>query len=205
MNIKKTLPAFTLIELAIVLIIIGVITGAILKGRSLLEEAKIQGTLSDLNRYHIAIVSYHETYGAYPGDDKDAKLHLGEEVENGDGDGKYTSSKDKESFWQHLAKAGYVSSPQSPPSKLGGAFSVVSDPSPLFKGNYLILSGANHSGVLTPQQAKVLKSKADDGTATEGVIHFIDSQDAGSDTCVSAQGVLNLEHKRSTCVLIMRF
>lgn len=205
MKTRKTLPGFTLIELAVVLIIIGVIAGAILKGQSLLEEAKIRSTLSDLSRYHLAVTSYQETYGAYPGDDKEAKLHLGDTAENGDGDRKYVSAKDKDLFWKHLAQAGYISSGQSPSSKLGGKFSVISDPSPLFKGHYLMLAGVDNAGVLTPQQAQILKAKADDGSAAEGIIRFMSSQDADGNSCLTSGGDFNLGHKRQTCILLMKF
>jgi prepilin-type N-terminal cleavage/methylation domain-containing protein len=204
LNWRKTLPGFTLIELAVVLIIIGVLAGAILKGQDLLAVAKIRGVLADINRYRLAITLYQETYGALPGDDAHADNHFGTGVDKGNGDG-IIAEGDVAYFWRHLAKAGHIASPEAPSSKLGGIFTVAYDPFPDFKGHFLILSNPKRAGLLTPRQAHMLKAKADDGKAQEGLIRCTDGTDAGSHKCLTPTGDFNITHDHASCILLAPF
>lgn len=63
-NSSKKIKAFSLIEMSIVLVVIGLIAGAVFKGRELLENAKIRSIASDLQQYDMAINNYQETYHA---------------------------------------------------------------------------------------------------------------------------------------------
>ena len=62
------MPGFTLIELSIVLIIIGLITGGILVGRDLVHAAEIRATISQEQRYNTAVNTFKLQYGYLPGD-----------------------------------------------------------------------------------------------------------------------------------------
>jgi len=62
---------FTLVELAIVLIIIGVILGAVLKGQELIDNAKIKRAITDMNTVFVAYNGYIDRYQKKPGDDGD--------------------------------------------------------------------------------------------------------------------------------------
>ncbi len=59
---------FTLVELSIVLVIIGLLTGGILVGQSLIESAKTSKLIRDLGQYEVAIKLFRNTYKALPGD-----------------------------------------------------------------------------------------------------------------------------------------
>ena len=59
---------FTLVELSIVLVIIGLLIGGILVGQSLIESAKINRFLSELQQYEIATIQFHRKFKKYPGD-----------------------------------------------------------------------------------------------------------------------------------------
>lgn len=63
---------FTLVELAIVLIIISIVIGAIIGSRDLIESAKLNGIISDLKKYESAYNDFKQKYGALPGDMPDA-------------------------------------------------------------------------------------------------------------------------------------
>jgi len=59
---------FTLIELSIVLVIIGLITGAILVGRDLINAAAIRSTVSQIEKYNSSVNTFRNKYGYLPGD-----------------------------------------------------------------------------------------------------------------------------------------
>src|SRR6266478_10107184 len=63
---------FTLVEIAIVLVIIGLLLGGILKGQEMITQAKIKNIINDFNGVTVAITSYQDRYRAIPGDDRNA-------------------------------------------------------------------------------------------------------------------------------------
>lgn len=59
---------FTLVELAIVLVIIGIILGAVLKGQELINNAKVKRLQNDLKGIEAAMWTYYDRVGRMPGD-----------------------------------------------------------------------------------------------------------------------------------------
>jgi prepilin-type N-terminal cleavage/methylation domain-containing protein len=59
---------FTLIELSIVLVIIGLIVGGVLVGKSLIDAAAVRATISQIERYNTAANTFRDKYGGLPGD-----------------------------------------------------------------------------------------------------------------------------------------
>ncbi|MEJ0009639.1 MAG: prepilin-type N-terminal cleavage/methylation domain-containing protein [Alphaproteobacteria bacterium] len=59
---------FTLVELAIVLVIIGLLVGGGLVGQDLIKSAQINATVSDLQSYTDAAMTFRDKYGGIPGD-----------------------------------------------------------------------------------------------------------------------------------------
>ena len=59
---------FTLIELSVVLVIIGLIVGGVLAGRSLIRSTELQSILTDKQKYITATHTFREKYNAIPGD-----------------------------------------------------------------------------------------------------------------------------------------
>lgn len=59
---------FSLIELAIGLVIIGLLTGGILMGRGLLRNAEIKSVISELEKYDSAVTMFEKKYDGLPGD-----------------------------------------------------------------------------------------------------------------------------------------
>ena len=89
-QIGKQQAGFTLVEIAIVLVIIGLLLGGILKGQEMITQAKIKNIVNDLNGMSAAIYSYQDRYRALPGDELDAttKARWGATVGfGGDGNG----------------------------------------------------------------------------------------------------------------------
>src|SRR3989449_5075772 len=69
---KSTETGFTLVEIAIVLVIIGLLLGGILKGQEMITQAKIKNAINDFNGITVAVTSYQDRYRALPGDDQNA-------------------------------------------------------------------------------------------------------------------------------------
>ena len=59
---------FTLVELAIVMIIIGLLIGGILKGQELVENARVNATVAQIKAIQAATATFHDKYNALPGD-----------------------------------------------------------------------------------------------------------------------------------------
>ena len=53
--VDKNLAAFSLIEMSIVLVVIGIIAGAVFKGQELLESAKIRSVVQDFQHYALSV------------------------------------------------------------------------------------------------------------------------------------------------------
>jgi prepilin-type N-terminal cleavage/methylation domain-containing protein len=107
---------FTLVEIAIVLVIIGLLLGGILKGQEMITQAKIKNVINDFNGITAAVNSYRDRYRTLPGDDKGAVARWGAgTTTDGDGNGviagKYSATGgpvESQLFWQHLRLAGFV-------------------------------------------------------------------------------------------------
>lgn len=68
MNNKDKKAGFTLIELSIVLVIIGLIIGGILTGQELIQAAGIHATIAQIEKYNAAVNTFRIKYGGLPGD-----------------------------------------------------------------------------------------------------------------------------------------
>jgi prepilin-type N-terminal cleavage/methylation domain-containing protein len=88
---KKHQRGFTLIEIAIVLVIIGLLLGGVLKGQELIYNQKIKSTYDNYRNYTAAMYGYQDRYRALPGDDAAATtrgfVSTGPGIVNGNGDG----------------------------------------------------------------------------------------------------------------------
>ena len=65
---------FTLVEIAIVLVIIGLLLGGVLKGQEMIENAKIKSIVSDMKSIQAAYNGYIDRYKAIPGDEAAATM-----------------------------------------------------------------------------------------------------------------------------------
>lgn len=119
--------AFTLIELSIVLVIIGLITGGILTGRDLIDAATVRAQISQVEKYQTAVNTFRGKYSCLPGDCSAAASFgfqpRGTFTGEGDGNGilesncvntagTYTGFQvgcgENGVFWQDLSTAGLI-------------------------------------------------------------------------------------------------
>lgn len=107
---RKT-QGFTLVEIAIVLVIIGLLLGGILKGQEMITQAKIKNVVADMSGVTAAMYGYQDRYKALPGDDKLATRWAGATAGNGDGVvlGKWTAAAESTYYWDHLRRSGFIS------------------------------------------------------------------------------------------------
>jgi prepilin-type N-terminal cleavage/methylation domain-containing protein len=73
---KRKQSGFTLVEIAIVLVIIGLLLGGVLKGQALIDSAKVKGMASDFRAISTMLNGYQDRFRALPGDDPAAVAHL---------------------------------------------------------------------------------------------------------------------------------
>lgn len=173
----KKQTGFTLVEIAIVLVIVGLLIGGVLKGQEIITNAKIKSIENDYNAISAAIYSYQDRYRSLPGDDKKATGRF-TGVTDGDGDYKIEgafnadtgTSSESLYFWQHLRAAGLVSgsatNDEQPlhafDAKVGASSDTVAS---------LNLRGIYIGFELIPVDiAKILEARSDDEDSTTGSI-----------------------------------
>jgi len=111
---------FTLIELAIVLVIIGLLLGGVLRGQELINSAKVKNMARDFQNVQVYIYGYQDKYKALPGDDHSAVAHVGAPAnpangtQNGVIEGNWdttTTGDESCAFWEHVRRAGLAPGP----------------------------------------------------------------------------------------------
>jgi len=192
---KTRQTGFTLVEIAIVLVIIGLLLGGILKGQEMITQAKIKNVVNDFNGITAAVNSYQDRYRALPGDDLNAAGRWAGST-NGDGNGQlctgacpsppvapnvYNNSvtttagaPEVNLFWWHLRLAGFVGG-----STTAGAGSAASQPNNAANGLMGVQTGGPAgfftsnmicSSNLPDKIGIAVDTQMDDGNAATGQV-----------------------------------
>lgn len=82
---------FTLVEVAIVLVILGLIVGGVLKGQAMIQNAKISRLVEDIKGMRAATYAYLDRFGMYPGDENSATTPVGDS-NNGNNNGYFNET-----------------------------------------------------------------------------------------------------------------
>ncbi len=182
---KRNQSGFTLIEIAIVLVIIGLLLGGVLKGQELINSAKVKNLATDFKNIPVFIYGYQDKYKALPGDDKLAQTHVGSTATNGDGNGIISGKWDATSgesfqFWQQVRLAGLAPGSTDPTATgylptnaVGGNIGITNSgttdlPITGMRGSYIVCSSA-----IAGKFAKQLDTTLDDGDTTKGSMQAI--------------------------------
>ena len=192
---KRTQSGFTLIEMAIVLVIIGLLLGGVLKGQELINSAKVKNLATDFRNVPVYIYGYQDKYKALPGDDINVVQHLpaatlattpagmqGNGIINGAWNST-TTTDESYLFWQHIRLAGFAPGATVvgvagylPTNAVGGPIGVTNSladnpitlPTPLV-GTYIVCSGS-----IPGKFAKQLDTTLDDGNTATGSLMVLD-------------------------------
>jgi prepilin-type N-terminal cleavage/methylation domain-containing protein len=167
---KRNQSGFTLIEIAIVLVIIGLLLGGVLKGQELINSARVKNMATDFKNIPVFIYGYQDKYRALPGDQAQAALDLQfppalTALEctpaaaglctpaNGVIDGDWNAiarTSETFMFWQHVRLAGLAPGPTDiavanylPTNAAGGTIGIQSGTSVIAKSPMLGSAGAN--------------------------------------------------------------
>jgi len=117
---KNQQKGFTLVEIAIVLVIIGLLLGGVLKGQELINSAKAKNLANDFKNVPLAIYGYQDRFRAVPGDDLRAQTNLpgGVATDNGNGNGRIdgewnsqTAADESAKYWRAVRLTNFLAGP----------------------------------------------------------------------------------------------
>jgi len=163
---------FTLIEISIVLVIIGLLLGGVLKGQELIENAKIKRMNNDFSGIASATYSYLDRYSAIPGDDINAATRwpaagsVPAAVSPTTSTGALDTPAKVANFWDHLRRSNLIVGgigTDLPVHAFGGVISVAD--------GYLKITGPvicmdNING----KRAEIIDRQLDDGKPDSGTL-----------------------------------
>ena len=175
---------FTLVELAIVLVIIGIILGAVLKGQELINNAKMKRGYSQYREVLAAVLTYQDKYSKLPGDDNGTGITTrwspATYYTAGNGNGQITGRTITSMFtcgaataaeacgqWDHMRRANIISGPlngTNPTNTFGGTIGIA----------YIDVSGLTTNWIgmsnVPSDIAQTIDQQYDDGDAITGDI-----------------------------------
>ena len=192
---KKQQSGFTLVEIAIVLVIIGLLLGGVLKGQELVNNAKVKNLANDFRSISTFVYAYQDRFRALPGDDVAANQHVNggqnaatpaATLGNARINGAWNSAINTDEsflFWQHVRLANLATGPTAiaaadflPRNSEGGRVGITSDPlitaaAPVggpYPASFYVCS----QGILG-RFARQLDTTLDDGNTQTGALRVI--------------------------------
>jgi prepilin-type N-terminal cleavage/methylation domain-containing protein len=201
---KSQQSGFTLVEIAIVLVIIGLLLGGILKGQELINSAKVKNLANDFRVIPTYIYAFQDKFKALPGDDASVTAHVSGStaattpgtVGNGVIEGHWNSTTATDEsflFWQHVRLANLAAGPTAvgdttyrPTNAVGGHLGIASNSTAAAQiagmtGTYQVCS----KGILG-KFAVQLDVQMDDGQPCTGSMRAVPDVGTGTTTAVAA-------------------
>ncbi|MBW8457113.1 MAG: prepilin-type N-terminal cleavage/methylation domain-containing protein [Thiobacillus sp.] len=175
-NFPRRQSGFTLIEIAIVLVIIGLLLGGILKGQELITQGRIRNVGNDFQSVTAAINLYQDRYRALPGDDAGAATRWTTTTAgNGNGvfDGTYNEACTNASttepclFWHHLRLAGLIGGATTDRTQ---AVNATQGRTGVQNGGLGLVGPIVCSNNLPAKIAQAIDAQFDDGSAITGTV-----------------------------------
>jgi prepilin-type N-terminal cleavage/methylation domain-containing protein len=217
MSIKNQ-RGFTLVEIAIVLVIIGLLLGGILKGQQLITSARVRNLADQNAGIQAAYYGFLDRFRSFPGDmtPANACASIGNAVPTcpgtgvgGDGDQSIENFGEAAAAWSHLAAAGFITGD----FRIGTATNatdytaVTVAPVNAFTGRLGLIRSQDYVGVgvgprlnlalgqsIPASVARELDVKIDDGVAGTGVLR------GAVDTATTLAGVADNGAAAPACI-----
>lgn len=185
---RRTHSGFTLVEIAIVLVIIGLLLGGVLKGQELINSAKVKNLAQDFRQVPLLIYGYQDKFKRLPGDDPAADASRfanfkratksGQTPGNGIIEGTWDSTdvtSENVLFWQHVRGIGLsvgstdfsgAAQASLPSNAEGGLVGIQMIPPMVgLSGSYYVCSAGIGSKL-----AQQLDTTLDDGSPDKGTL-----------------------------------
>ena len=193
---KTKTQGFTLVEVGIVLVIMGLLLGGVLKGQELLTNARVRELIGQQDGVKAAFLGFQDRFKAMPGDYVGAMTSIPNTTQNGNGNGRVESSTTpNESIlaWEHLSRAGFLNATLT--------YGATESPTTSLRNNYGVFLQIAYDGIYGPGSSSTpsmlrhnLKSgcqipveviaevdrKIDDGAPNGGSFQFSRYQGNGS-------------------------
>ena len=210
---------FTLIEVAIVLVIIGLLLGGILKGQELLTAARVRNIIQQQEQFKTAFIAFQDRYRNPPGDYAQASVNIkdiaagpcGTPNPDGNGNGNNrveTTGSEHTLAWEHMSKAGFLNVAYTCATTPGAAtspFNRYEQPLELvFDDQYAGTAAARHNlktGARIPSNLLAeVDRKIDDGVANAGEFRAAHSASITAAECyTAATGAWQVESPGNNC------
>ena len=187
---NKKQSGFTLVEIAIVLVIIGLLLGGILKGQELINSARVRNIADQNSGVQAAYFGFIDRYRQVPGDMTTAAATpaLGVTVNTGGNANSRVDNTFAEAaaVWEHLARSNFIAGGFTPATAVPTSEATYSAVAPInaFNGSLILtrnqgFSGPRsnrlnlHMGINVPVSiARELDLKIDDGSPNTGVLRM---------------------------------
>ena len=169
-RLRNNQKGFTLVEIAIVMVIIGLLIGGILKGQEMINNAKVKRVVKQADEMRAAVMTFYDKYGQYPGDENSPLFPPGTDTTTGNNNGQIAGAEIN-AVMSDLALANLISGTYNattplPSNAFGGTTSVawVDPPGPVVAKHFIVYT------VLPPEVCQEIDVKYDDGVYTTGSI-----------------------------------
>jgi prepilin-type N-terminal cleavage/methylation domain-containing protein len=152
---KLSYTGFSLVELSVVLVLLGLLTGGILTGKSLIRASELRAITTETQAFAAATTLFSEKYFALPGDMNNATSYWGTNTANGDNDviiengAVASTASEMFMFWNQLGLAGLITGQYT---GIAGSSSIwagtydVNIPASKVKGTGYIIMTADYTG-----------------------------------------------------------
>jgi prepilin-type N-terminal cleavage/methylation domain-containing protein len=197
----KRQQGFTLIEIAIVLVIIGLLLGGVLKGQELITSARVRNLISTQDGIKAAYFGFLDRYRSLPGDYPLAQVNITGATAGGNGNGRVETAATPVALptppggnsvagesilaWEHLSRAGFINGTYTYNATASTATSPTNPYGVLMELAYDGIYGAGSTGTPAPARHNIksgaqipveiiveVDRKVDDGAPNTGGFQF---------------------------------
>jgi prepilin-type N-terminal cleavage/methylation domain-containing protein len=207
---------FTLVEIAVVLVIIGLLLGAILKGQELIENSRVKNAVNDFNSIKAASYGYLDRYKSLPGDDGPVgtlqargsnwtAITVGGNRDGviGAGANPFAAPTGEHlGFWQHLRAAGFLTGSPADvgaaalgKNAFGGVTGIASLTTQLGNFNNRVICMSQVPG----KAATALDNQLDDGRPNSGTVRSTQQAGAGNTAPGAAAQAYSEDQRYTVC------